>query len=53
MPAKTRYECRHCGSSDTTEIKREPVLIGKLTDHKITIRCSKCGKDSVIGDLKG
>ena len=48
MPS--RYECRHCGSDEVTEIRKEPVMNGRLTDYKVTIRCSKCGKESVIGE---
>jgi hypothetical protein len=47
-----RIPCDHCGSTNTKEIKREPVTVGRLTDHKITYHCNACGKETVKGDVK-
>jgi uncharacterized protein YlaI len=46
------FLCDHCGSINTKEITREPVTVGRLTDHKITYHCNACGKETVKGDVK-
>ena len=44
-------ECRGCHSTDVSEVKREPLDIGKyFTDHLITYRCNKCGATWSLGE---
>lgn len=44
MPVgKTFIVCSGCGSSNTEERDRVPILDKHFTDHKIRYRCKDCG----------